>query len=814
MATVLSLRCIKNMFRSVKNTIKKYHRLANYISVAQIYLKDNFLLERPLRKEDIKPRLLGHWGTVPGQNFVYANINHLIKKYDLNMIFVSGPGHGFPGIQSNLWIEGTLSDFYSKIPRNKKGLEHIIQKFSWPHGFPSHAHPGAPGTILEGGELGYSLSTSFGAVMDNPDLMVTCVVGDGEAETGPLAASWQSIKYINPERDGVVLPVLHLNGYKISGPTVFGVMDDEEIRNYFKGLGYEPLFVDYYKCGGLLKQDIYGKMMDTLENAYRKIKLIKRTFKHKKQGRPAWPMIVLRTPKGWTGVDKVRNVQIDGTWRAHQVEVPYVKEDPYQLELLEKWLKSYQIEKLLDKSGCPLKEFDRIIPSKGKRMGDIKNAMCDARLNKKIKSFKSRVRKELKVPDLKKFEVKFRDKGCDENSSMRTAGGFLKEVYKLNAKNKNFRLFCPDETSSNKLDAVFDVTKRMMMWPFDEKNNPQMGSDGRVMEILSEHTAQGWLQGYLLTGRHGVFSSYESFTPIVSSMVDQYAKFLKQSKEFKWREPISSLNYILTSLGWRQDHNGFSHQNPGFISSLLEKYGDFVSIYLPVDSNSMLVALEDSLKRTNSINIIIAGKTPERQWLTLQEAQKQHREGYSIWEFMSDKNPDIVFASAGDYPTYEMLAGISLLRQEIPDIKLRYINISELTALGVGDERQDFSEDMFDKVFTTNKKVIFNFHGYPATIKKLLFDRKSYNRFTINGYSEEGSTTTPFDMLVRNGVSRYQIVLQALYEISESKPKLKRKCMTIIKKYAKKLEDHRKYIVKYGDDPDEIKNWKFECECR
>ncbi len=784
------------------STIKKYVRFANYLSAAQIYLKDNFLLEKPLSVEHIKPRLLGHWGTVPGQNFIYANLNYLIKKHDLDMLYISGPGHGFPAVQSNLFLEGTLSKFYKEIPRNKKGMEIVIEKFSWPYGFPSHAHPGAPGTILEGGELGYSLSTAYGAVMDNPNLILACCIGDGEAETGPLATAWQSNKFINPNRDGTVLPILHLNGYKIAGPTIFNVMSDGELQNYFEGLGYDPEFVEFGKRGFLFKKDIYKQMQSALEIAIKKIKNIKQKYKDGKPSRIKWPMIILKTPKGWTGVDHVRGNKIEGTWRSHQVEVPNCKEDPYELKLLSDWLKSYKIEKLLDEKGNPIRELDKIIPRQGRRMGDNIHSMCS------VSNLTSR--QELKFPDIKKISVDFKLRGNTENSSMRKAGEYLKEVFRLNSRKHNFRLFCPDETDSNKLGAVFQETERMMMWPFDKSINPKMSTTGRVLEMLSEHTQVGWLQGYLLTGRHGVFVSYESFTPIVSSMVDQFAKFLKQSREYKWRKPISSMTFILSSLGWRQDHNGFSHQNPGFISSLLEKFGDMVSVYMPADANSMLVTLEDCLKRTNSINIIVAGKTPERQWLSLDEAYIQHKEGIKIWNFLSDKNPDIVLASAGDYPTQEMISSIGYLKRKIPEIKIRYVNVSELTALGLGDERIEMDQKKFDDIFTKNKPIIFNFHGYPGAIKKLFFDR-IYDpaRLIVNGYEEEGSTTTPFDMLVRNGISRYQISSQVAYEIMKTKPKLKKKCLDLMKRNSEKLEDHKKYIIKHGDDPEFIKKIDF-----
>ncbi len=769
--------------------IKKYVRAANYISAAQIYLQDNFLHRRKLKFEDIKPRLLGHWGTCPGINFVYANLNNLIRKYSAEMIFVLGPGHGFPAIQANLFIEGTLAKYYPEATQNEKGLGYIMKNFSWPYGFPSHSNPGAPGVILEGGELGYSLATSYGAVLDNPDLIAACLIGDGEAETGPTAAAWHLNKFISPKNNGAVLPILHLNGYKISGPTIFGRMTNKELKNLFLGYGYEPMIVEGH--------DPYKKMIETLESCYQMIRQIQKEAREggKEIDAPKFPMIILKTPKGWTGIKKLHGQKIEGNFASHQVVGTNAKTDRAELNAIDKWLASYEIEELFSDSSGFTDEIRRLVPPLHLRMGDSKHTMGG-----------KAVRKDLILPIAEKFAEDAHVAGTIGSSSMRRAGEFLNEVFKLNSHSANFRMMSPDETYSNKLDKVFDSTARAFIWPTKEWDK-DISKEGRVMEMLSEHSLQGLLQGYVLTGRHAVFASYEAFIQVAASMVDQYAKFLKIARDTPWRGDSSSLNYILTSSGWRQEHNGFSHQNPGFIGNILMKQGCFVHVYFPSDGNSTLAVLAKCLTSKNEINIIVAGKTQEPRWLTPDMAEKELETGISIWEFASDEDPDIIFSAAGDYLTKESLAAIDLLKNDLPEIKKRFVNILELCTLGIGNAECRVPIK-FDDYFTSDKPVIFNFHGYPETLKQALFDKQSDKRkFFVHGYIESGSTTTPFDMHVRNKTSRYHLVQQAAYELGRLEKIDKMRASEIIKKYDKKLADHSVYIREYGVDPDEIENW-------
>ncbi len=770
----------------VVEAIKRYVRAANYISAVQIYLQDNFLLQDKLLFNHIKPRLLGHWGTCPGINFLYANLNYLIKKYKAQMIFVLGPGHGFPALQSNLFIEGTLRKYYPETKTNLDGLKYLAKNFSWPYGFPSHSNPGAPGVILEGGELGYSLSTAYGAVLDNPNLIAVCMVGDGEAETGPTATAWHINKFIDPATNGAVLPVLHLNGYKISGPTIFGRMNNKELKALFSGYGYDPIIVE--------GDDVYWDMYDALEYAYHSIRRIQNESRNGKIVSPKFPMIILKTPKGWTGIKNLHGEKIEGNCLSHQVVGKNSRDDPEELKALEEWLRSYKFNELFDGKKGFIEEIKNLIPSSDLCMGN----------NKYSKGWE--VYKELKLPDVKKFSEDVVKPGFIGSSSMRRTGAYLNEVIKLNKNNRNFRLMSPDETYSNKLDDVFRSTTRSFVWPL-EKWDRDISRDGRVIEMLSEHTLQGLAQGYILTGRHAVFASYEAFIEIVSSMADQYEKFLKGSKETKWRKDIASFNYILTSSGWRQEHNGFSHQNPKFISGMLER-GKVSKVYFPADGNSSLVVLKRCLKSKNGINVIVAGKTLEPRWLTIKQAEEELKEGLAIWNFASDKDPEIVFVGVGDYLTKEALAAIELLKKELGDIRIRFVNIMELSALGIGNKNTKTSQEL-EKYFTKDKLVIVNYHGYPSDLSHILIQQNNPKRFKVNGYIENGSTTTPFDMHVRNGTSRYDLVIDAVTVLSENKMLDKNAANQIIKEYKRKLSDHREYIKKYGVDPKEISS----CKC-
>ncbi|MBI2638061.1 phosphoketolase family protein [Candidatus Peregrinibacteria bacterium] len=784
---------IQNLKSKAVSWFEKYLRYVDYLAAAQLYLKDNFFLKKPLELGNIKDRILGHWGTVPGQNFIYAHCNYLIAKHQPSMLFISGPGHGAPAVFSNIFAEGTFGDFYEEFPRNAKGTAHLIKNFSWPGGLPSHVTPITPGSILEGGELGYSLATAYGAAFDNPDLIVACVVGDGEAETGPLAAAWHSNKFLNPAESGAVLPILHDNGYKISGPTIFGAMRDSEIMNFFSGLGYEPRIVKGSK--------LHEKMMDAMEWAYQTIRRIQKRARASAKSllAPRWPVIILRSPKGWHGIKAADGKKIEGNFRSHGIPLGDVKSNPGHFKLLEAWLKSYRVEELVDKKGCPLPEVLEFVPQGNLRMGHNKHA------------FGGNARKPLKFPDLRKYEVLLKKKGEIEAMNTAVGANFIRDIFAENKDAKNFRFFCPDETDSNKMAALFQATGRAFQWPL-KSYDEFMAVDGRVMEVLSEHNLQGWLQGYLLTGRHGMFATYEAFAMIVASMVDQYAKFIKQALKVAWRKPIASLNYLLTSLGWRQEHNGYSHQNPGFVSSVLEKHGEFASVYFPPDANSLLVTLEDCFKRKNAINVIVSGKNPMPQWLTLDEARKQLKVGVGVWEWvhLGSKNPDVVIASAGDHVTVEAMAAVSLLKKLLPKLNVRYVNVSELTSLGIGDERHPLrlTDRQFEKYFTADKPIIFNFHGYPDAIKKLVFGHKSAQRFSIHGYCEEGTTTTPFDMHVRNQTSRFHLVMDAIAHVSKFRSDVAKAAPKIFKQLQKKLTAHQKYILKNGKDMPDIESWK------
>ena len=762
-------------------TIQHYISAANYLSALQIYLQDNFFLERKLTFNDIKPRLLGHWGTCPGINFVYGHLNYLIKKHQLSMIFILGPGHGFPALQANLFLEGTLSKYYPEITFDSQGIANLAKKFSWPYGFPSHSNPGAPGVIVEGGELGYALSTAYGAILDNPELIAACVIGDGEAETGATATAWHLNKFIDPATNGAVLPILHLNGYKISGPSIFGRMSKRELKNLFTGYGYQPYIVS--------GKNIDEQMLTTLEICYQKIRSLQTKAKSgEKIIAPQWPMIILKTPKGWTGIKKLHQQKLAGNCLSHQVIAANAKTDLIDLTALEKWLKSYNVNNFFSSTNGLNDLIQKIVPATDLCMGN------NAILNQKLRP--------LICPNAETFTEDAHIAGTIGSSSMRRAGLYLAAVCKLNQHQRNFRLFSPDETYSNKLDAIFTQTKRSFTWPIKAWDK-DIDIDGRVIEMLSEHSLQGLLQGYILTGRHGIFASYEAFIQIIASMTDQYIKFLRIARETPWRNSVPSLNYILTSSGWRQEHNGFSHQNPGFIANLLQKYDSFTHVYFPPDGNTTLFVLEKSLQSISEINVVVAGKTQEPRWLTPELAKKELAQGLMIWDFISDDNPDIVLGGIGDYVSKEAIEAIKIIKMETPQIKCRFVNILELNCFGFGQLKLDKPSKEFDDYFTQDKPVIFNFHGYPSVLQQLLFNLGNTQRFFIHGYIEQGSTTTPFDMHVRNKTSRWHLAKE-IFTLATQQQVISNELASLLnKKYDEKLIQHRSYIEQYGVDPEE-----------
>jgi len=767
-----------------------YWRAANYLSVGQIYLYDNPLLRRPLELKHIKPRLLGHWGTTPGLNFVYVHLNRLIVEHDLNVINVTGPGHGGPGIVANTYLEGTYSELYPNVSRDEKGLKRLFTQFSFPGGIPSHAAPETPGSINEGGELGYSLAHAYGAAFDNPDLLVACVIGDGEAETGPLATSWHSNKFLNPARDGAVLPILHLNGYKIAGPTVLARIPEAELISLLKGYGYQPVIV-----AGDDPLPMHQAMATALNGCLAKIRRIQRQARA--QGfskRPLWPMIVLRTPKGWTGPDKVDGVQIQGTFRAHQVPLADFDQHPAHIRLLEKWMKSYRPEELFDRQGRLVPALAALPPVGPRRMGANPNANGGLLLH------------ALALPDFCDYAVKVVRPGSAVAESTRIQGAFIRDVVRLNP--ANFRVFSPDETASNRWGPVFEVTKRCStaeIIPQDDHVAP----DGRVMEMLSEHQCQGWLEGYLLTGRHGFFSCYEAFIHIVDSMFNQHAKWLKVSRLIPWRRPIASLNYLLTSHVWRQDHNGFSHQDPGFIDHVANKSADLIRIYLPPDANTLLSVTDHCLRSRNYVNVIVAGKQPEWQWLDMDAAVKHCTAGLGIWEWASNDGsgePDVVMACCGDVPTLETLAAVQLLREHFPKLKIRVVNVVDLMTLQPKSEHpHGISDADFDGIFTKDKPVIFAFHGYPLLIHRLTYRRTNHDEFHVRGFKEEGTTTTPFDMVVLNDLDRFHLASDVIDRVAS----LGTKGAYAKQLFRNKLLDHKAYVTRYGQDMPEIRNWSW-----
>ncbi|HSW48462.1 MAG TPA: phosphoketolase [Candidatus Saccharimonadales bacterium] len=769
--------------------IQKYIRATNYLTVSQIYLQDNYLLERPLRSEDIKPRLAGHWGTCPGVNFVYAHLNHLVKKHNQSSIFVLGPGHGMGGLAANLFIEGTFEKYYPKATRTAEGIGYISKQYTWPYGFSSHASPEMPGLILEGGELGYSLASAYGAVLDNPDLLAVCLIGDGEAETGAIAAAWHINKLIDPATNGAVLPILHVNGYKISGPTIFGRMSDKEMEELFSGYGYEPFFVE----GDALDE----KMYKTLETCYQRIKKIQDEARGSKPPfKPRFPMIVMRTPKGMTTVKELRGQKIEGTILSHHVVMPTVKGDEEELKALEVWMRSYKFEELFDKKKGFTQDILDLVPSEDLLVGNNHHLF-------------GKTYKPLILPKSKSLEKKVEKPGEIQSNAMRMAGYFLKDVFELNKKTNNIRLMSPDETYSNRLDNVFEVTGRAWVWPHD-KGDKDISRDGRVMEMLSEHNMQGIAQGYVLTGRHIAFTTYEAFAQIFASMAHMYQKFLKYVRKMPWRQDIPSMNYLITSTVWRQERDGYSHQNPGFISGMLEKHNDFIKAYFPVDDNSMLAVLEETFASKNQMNIITAGKTPEPRWLTYPQAKEALEKGISTWQFATDENPHIVLAGVGDYMTKESLAAIELIKKDASEIRIRFVNIMRLqAACSCEDEFHPQIPDA-EKYFTLDKPVIVNFHGYPEAMQSILFKVKNPARFSVHGYNEWGGTTTPFDLLVRNQTDRYHLAIDIAEKMLKEGIIDLAKKDKLIAKYKKAISDHHAYITKFGMDPVEIENWEWK----
>ena len=768
-----------------------YWRAANYLSVGQIYLLKNPLLRTPLTVDDIKPRLLGHFGTTPGLNFVYVHCNRVIKQYDLDMIYVAGPGHGGPGMVANTYLEGTYSELYPNITRDEAGLQKLFKQFSFPGGIPSHASPDTPGSIHEGGELGYSISHAFGAAFDNPNLIVTCVVGDGEAETGPLATSWHSNKFLNPVTDGAVLPILHLNGYKIAGPTVLARIEPEELDQLFRGYGWTPHYVE-----GSDPAKMHRLMADTMDLCIEQIKQIQADARANGfKVRPRWPMIVLKSPKGWTGPDKVDGKQILGTFRAHQVPMEHVTDSPAHMKILDNWLRSYRADELFDEHGTFRPELAALAPAGDRRMGANPHANGGLLI------------RELALPDFQDYAVKVEAPGKSMGEATRVQGTFLRDVMKRNP--HTFRLMSPDETASNRLSAVFEVTVRdstARVYDYDD----HVGPTGRVMEMLSEHQCEGWLEGYLLTGRHGVFSCYEAFIHIVDSMFNQHAKWLEACGRIPWRRPVASLNYLLSSHVWRQDHNGFSHQDPGFVNVVMDKKPSVVRVYYPPDANCLLSVTDHCLRSRDYVNVITAGKQPAPQWLSMDAAVKHCTAGLSIWEWASnDKggDPDVVMACCGDVPTLETLAAVSILNREFPDLKVRVINVVDLTRLMPKDQHpHGLADKDFDVLFTCDRPVVFAFHGYPALIHRLTYDRANHDNIHVKGFQENGTTTTPFDMVVLNDLDRFHLVGEVVDRVDA----LRSRAAYVKQMIHEKLIDHRAYVDAHGQDLPEVRDWQWQ----
>lgn len=770
-----------------------YWRAANYLSVGQIYLMDNPLLEEPLTLAHIKPRLLGHWGTTPGLNFIYAHLNRVIGKYDANMLYIAGPGHGGPALVANVYLEGTYSEYYPNVSEDKDGMRRLFKQFSFPGGIPSHVAPETPGSIHEGGELGYSLSHATGAAFDNPDLIVACVIGDGEAETGPLATSWHSNKFLNPVRDGAVLPILHLNGYKIAGPTVLARIPREELKQLMQGHGYEPFFVDQEDTVAATHLAM-ARTMDQMIERIREIQADARQNGFRE--RPRWPMLVLRTPKGWTGPQEVDGQPVENSWRSHQVPLSQLAQNSDHLRQLEAWMRSYKPEELFTPEGKLRPELRELAPTGKRRMGDNPHANGGVLL------------RALKMPDFREYAVELPSPGSRVAEATRVQGKFLRDVMKLNMEAANFRLFSPDEFTSNRWNDVLSVTSRMSVARI-EASDTSVSPDGRVMEMLSEHQCQGWLEGYLLTGRHGFFSCYEAFIHIVDSMFNQHAKWLKVCNHIPWRRPIASLNYLLTSHVWRQDHNGFSHQDPGFIDVVVNKKPEVIRVYLPPDANTLLCVTDHCLRSRNFINVVIAGKQPQRQWLSMDAAIKHCSAGASIWSWASndqDSSPDIVMACAGDVPTLETLAAVSLLREWLPSLRVRVVNVVDLMTLVPATEHpHGMTDKEFDAMFTTDKPILFAFHGYPWLIHRLTYRRNGHPNLHVRGYKEEGTTTTPFDMTVLNDLDRYSLASAAIDFV----PSIAGQAGHLRQRLRDKLIEHREYVRRHGEDMPEVRDWQW-----
>jgi xylulose-5-phosphate/fructose-6-phosphate phosphoketolase len=774
-----------------------YWRAANYLSVGQIYLYDNPLLKEPLKREHIKPRLLGHWGTTPGLNFIYAHMNRAIRRHDLSMIFIAGPGHGGPAVVANTWLEGCYSELYSDVSQDAEGMRELFRQFSFPGGIPSHAAPETPGSIHEGGELGYALLHAFGAVFDNPDLIACCVIGDGEAETGPLATSWHSNKFLNPRHDGAVLPILHLNGYKIANPAILARIPHEELQALLEGYGYKPLFVQ-----GAEPFDMHRQMAAAVDKATADIRAIQAEVRDDDQAnhaisleRPRWPMIVLRSPKGWTGPKSVDGKKSEGSWRSHQV--PFSDMSDAHVELLAQWLTSYRPHELFDGHGRLRPELAELAPRGDRRMSANPHANGGVLL------------RDLRLPDFRDYAVEATSPGALIAESTRVMGVYLRDVMRKNP--DNFRLFGPDETASNRLAAVLEATGKTWLAETDAADEPEdrLTADGRVMEILSEHACEGWLEGYLLTGRHGLFSCYEAFIHIIDSMFNQHAKWLKACNDIAWRRPIASLNILLTSHVWRQDHNGFSHQDPGFIDHVVNKKADVIRVYLPPDANTLLCVTDRCLRSRNLVNVIVAGKQPEPQWLDMAAAIKHVSAGIGMWEWAcndKDGEPDVVIAAAGDVPTLEALAAIDLLRQYVPDLKIRFINVVDLMTLQPQEEHpHGLSNRDFDLLFTTDRPIIFAYHGYPWLIHRLTYRRSNHANLHVRGYKEEGTTTTPFDMVVLNELDRFHLVIDVAVRV----PRLQNRAAHLQQAMRDKLITHTQYIHRHGEDIPEIRDWKW-----
>jgi xylulose-5-phosphate/fructose-6-phosphate phosphoketolase len=776
------------------NRLDAYWRAANYLSVGQIYLCSNPLLREPLTLDHVKPRLLGHWGTTPGLNFIYAHMNRVIRAYDLDAIYIAGPGHGGPGLVANTWLEGSYTELYPAITRDADGMAKLFKQFSFPGGIPSHAAPETPGSIHEGGELGYALVHAHGAAFDNPDLFVCCVIGDGEAETGALAASWHSNKFHNPARDGAVLPILHLNGYKIAGPTVLARIGEPELTALMHGYGYEPFYVV-----GEEPRRMHELMAETMDHVVERIHEIQRDARERGiTSRPRWPMIVLVSPKGWTGPKEVDGKPTEGSFRSHQVPLAGLAQNPAHLRQLEAWMRSYRPDELFDERGALRADLAELAPTGTRRMGANPHANGGLLL------------KDLNLPDFRAYGVKVECPGATDAEATRVLGTMLRDVFRLNEKEANFRLVGPDETSSNRLDAVFDATGRMSeaeILPSDD----HVAIDGRVMEVLSEHLCQGWLEGYLLTGRHGLFSCYEAFIHIVDSMFNQHAKWLNTTRRIPWRKPIASLNYLLTSHVWRQDHNGFSHQDPGFIDHVVNKKADVVRVYLPPDANTLLSVADHCLRSRHYVNVIVAGKQPAPQWLDIDAAERHCEVGLGVWEWACNDggwHPDVVIGSAGDVPTMEALAATALLREWLPALRVRFVNVVDLMTLQPELEHpHGLSDEKFDALFTTDRPIVFAFHGYPWLIHRLTYRRAGHANLHVRGYKEEGTTTTPFDMTVLNDLDRFHLVLDVIARVpglaaSGDGMRLESHCREM-------LSRHRAYIREHGDDMPEIREWRW-----